>query len=47
MFNDCLVKTTGSAKEMLTILLSQWIMFGRVRKRVAKVIPAVNITVKM
>ena len=29
LINDCLVKTTGSAlKEMLTILLSQWIMFG-------------------
>jgi hypothetical protein len=27
--DDCLLKTTGSANEILNILLEQWIMFGQ------------------
>ena len=31
--DDCLLKTTGSANEILNILLEQWIMFEKERNR--------------
>ena len=31
--DDCLLKTTGSANEILNILLEQWIMFGVLIKK--------------